>query len=209
MSRARRAAARARRSAFSLDVERYLDGRRSLGAKLRLWTLYGNFRVVACFRYSQRARRLYARNKMRGLLPKLVSAFWRRRMLMGHHAMIDVGAQIGPGFLIMHDFGLFIGPVSIGANCVLHQNVTLGQRVAGNDHGVPTLGDNVWIGPGATITGNITIGSNVTISAGTVLSKSVPDGCLVAGNPGRVIQLDYDNRSIMGRLIPTQSGGTR
>jgi len=62
----------------------------------------------------------------------------------------------------------------------------------------------VWIGPGSTITGDITIGNDVTISAGTVLSKSVPDGCLVAGNPGRVIQRDYDNRPMMSFLVPTQ-----
>jgi serine O-acetyltransferase len=119
--------------------------------------------------------------------------------------MIAPQAHIGPGLVVMHGFGLFVATVSIGANCVLHQNVTIGQRVAGGDRGVPTIGDNVWIGPGATISGAITVGNGVTIAAGTVLSRSVPDGCLVAGNPGRVIQADYDNRPMLGVQVPTEA----
>ena len=57
------------------------------------------------------------------------------------------------------------------------------------------------------IFGDITIGNNVTISAGTVLSKSVPDGSLVAGNPGRVIQRDYDNRSLINFTMPRTDDG--
>ena len=104
----------------------------------------------------------------------------------------------------MHRNALFLGPVSIGENCVLHHNVTIGHRVAAGDRGVPHLGDNVWVGPGSTISGAITIGDNVTISAGTVLSKSVPSGSLVAGNPGRVIQCDYDNRALINFTVPSR-----
>jgi hypothetical protein len=57
------------------------------------------------------------------------------------------------------------------------------------------------------IFGGITVGNNVTISAGTVLTKSVPDGSLVAGNPGRIIQCDYDNRLLINFTMPkTQDG---
>lgn len=191
---------------YALDRERYyaiaLGGRRTRLRRLKLWLLHTNFRAVACYRFSHQAHNLYARNKLLGLVPKIMSGIWRRRLLNRHHVMLDPAAHIGPGLYVMHEFGLIVGPVTIGANCVLHQNVTIGQRVAGGDHGVPSLGNNVWIGPGATITGAITIGNDVTISAGTVLSKSVPDGCLVAGNPGRIIQQNYDNRSIMGVLVP-------
>jgi serine O-acetyltransferase len=137
-----------------------------------------------------------------GLLPMTLGTLWRRRVSKVSHVSISPQARIGPGLHIMHAFGVFIGPVTIGANCVLHHNVTIGQRVAGGDPGVPTLGYNVWIGPGSTLSGHITIGNDVTISAGTVLSKNVPDGSLVAGNPGRVIQRDYDNRAIMSYLEP-------
>ena len=75
-----------------------------------------------------------------------------------HHADLDPKAQIGPGLLLMHHTGVFVGGAVIGDNCVMHHNVTIGQRVASGDQGVPRLGDNVWIGPGATITGDVTIG---------------------------------------------------
>jgi serine O-acetyltransferase len=193
-----------------LDRQRYyaiaLAGRHSLLRRLKLWALYTNFRCVACYRFSQRAGRLYARNKLLGLVPRIISGVWRQRLLTKHHVMLDPAAQIGPGLYVMHEFGLIVGPVTIGANCVLHQNVTIGQRVGRGDQTVPSLGNNVWIGPGATLTGAITVGDNVTISAGTVLSKSVPDGCLVAGNPGRVIQANYDNSLVMGVLVPFATG---
>lgn len=169
---------------------------------MRLWLSHSDFHCVACFRFTQAAHDLYAGNKLLGFLPVVISMVWRRWASTIHHVDIDRRAQIGPGFYIMHRNGIVIGPSSIGDNCVLHQNVTIGQRVAAGNQGVPRLGDNVWIGPGATITGDITIGNDVTISAGTVISRSVPDGSLVAGNPGRVIQRDYDNHSIINFTVP-------
>lgn len=92
----------------------------------------------------------------------------------------------------MHNYGILIGPATIGANCVLHHNVTIGEAVAKNSHAVPSLGNDVWVGPGVTIAGDSLIGDKVTISAGTVLTRSVPSGALVCGNPGRVAQLNYN-----------------
>ena len=110
------------------------------------------------------------------------------------HTEISTGASIGPGFVMMHRHGVIIGPATIGRNCVLHHNVTIGQRVAMSDRGLPDIGDNVWIGPGVVLTGAIRIGDNVTISAGSVLSKDIPARCLVAGNPARIIAKDYDRQ---------------
>jgi carbonic anhydrase/acetyltransferase-like protein (isoleucine patch superfamily) len=118
-----------------------------------------------------------------------------------HHADIDPRAQIGPGLLLMHHTGVFIGPAVIGDNCVLHHNVTIGQRVASGNQGVPRLGNDVWIGPGATITGDVTIGDGATISAGSVVSRDVPARALVAGNPGRVIASDYDNSAMLNYRV--------
>lgn len=135
---------------------------------------------------------------MVGLLLAGVHRVLNRVVTHLDHAEISGRADIGAGLLLMHRTGVLIGPVKIGDYCVLHQNVTIGQRVAGGDQGVPVIGDNVWIGPGATITGDVCIGDGVTISAGSVLSKNVPDRCLVAGNPARVIKQDYDNSGILG-----------
>lgn len=193
---------------FAVDVDKYyailFGGRPKLSKRLTMWLLNSDFHCVVCFRYSQWARGLYGRNRVVGLLPVVVAVLWRRWVSTIHHVYIDGRAQIGRGFLIMHRSGIFIGPVVIGENCVLHHNVTMGMRVAESDVSVPTLGDNVWIGPGATITGGVTVGDNVTISAGAVLSKDVPANSLVAGNPGRVIQSDYDNSGLINYRCPEE-----
>lgn len=71
-----------------------------------------------------------------------------------------------------------------------------------NSGATPTIGDNVWVGTGSIITGGIKIGNGVTISAGSFLSRDVPDNCLVAGNPARVIMRDYDNSRLV--LLPPE-----
>ena len=190
---------------FATDVDKYFaircDGRRGPAAAARLWLFDADFHVVVSFRLRQAARRIYAQNKLLGILPMLAAAIWRRRMSTIHHVEIDRRASIGPGFYVMHRSGIFIGPVIIGANCVLYHHVTIGQRVAAGAQGVPRIGDNVWIGPGVTISGDITIGNGVTISAGSVVSRNIPDGALVAGNPGRVIQNGYDNSAMLNYSV--------
>jgi serine O-acetyltransferase len=190
---------------FRTDVDKYYtisaEGRRGPAQRLRLWMWNADFRVVACYRFDRAARRYQAEHRLAGLPARVFAAVWRRRVMNFHHADIDHRAQIGPGLFLMHHTGVFIGPVTIGDNCVLHHNVTIGQRVASGDHGVPRLGDDVWIGPGATITGDVTIGDGATISAGSVVSRDVPARALVAGNPGRVIASDYDNASMLNYRV--------
>ncbi|MCI1747726.1 MAG: serine acetyltransferase [Acidipropionibacterium sp.] len=167
-------------------------------ARLQYVLTDSEFHGVAVYRLGRRANDLRRRRSPLGV-PLVVAHRLANRVLTHiDHLDIAPGASIGPGLLLMHRHGVIIGPTVIGRNCVIHQNVTIGQRVAGGDHGMPTLGDNVWIGPGAVITGDITIGDGVTISAGSVLSKDVPDRCLVAGNPARVIAKDYDNSRMIG-----------
>lgn len=189
------------RGTFTRDLARYdahaAGDRGHPARRLLLWLFDRELHCVASFRFGQAARALFDRSKLLGLLPLVLAELWRRWVTTVHHLNIARDATFGAGLYVVHRSGIYVGPVTVGENCVLHQNVTLGARWAGGERGVPTLGDDVWIGPGATISGDITVGSNVTISAGTVLSKSVPDGCLVAGNPGRVVRSDYDNRSMM------------
>lgn len=166
--------------------------------------LLGNseFHCVAAYRFGQYAAELRVRKPGWGALAIVLHRVINRWITHVDHAEINNRAQIGPGLLLMHRYGVIIGPVTIGKNCVIHQGVTIGQRVAGGDQGVPKIGDNVWIGPGAIITGAISVGDGATISAGTVLSKDVPPGCLVAGNPGRVVARDYDNRKMINFTSP-------
>lgn len=119
-----------------------------------------------------------------------------------HHCIISRKADIGPNLILMHRHGVVVGPATIGQNCLIHHNVTIGERVSRGDRTLPSIGDYVWIGPGVTVSGPVTIGEGSTISAGTFLSRDVPPRSLVAGNPGRVIATDYDNSGFLPRQSP-------
>ena len=101
---------------------------------------------------------------------------------------IHPGAQIGKGVFIDHGMGVVIGETAIVGNySLIYQGVTLGGtgKETGKRH--PTLGENVVVGGGAKVLGNIQIGNNVRIGAGSVVLRDVPSNCTVVGIPGRVV----------------------
>lgn len=101
---------------------------------------------------------------------------------------IHPGAQIGQGVFIDHGMGVVIGETAIvGDYCLIYQGVTLGGtgKETGKRH--PTLGENVVVGAGAKVLGNLQIGNSVRIGAGSVVLRDVPSDCTVVGVPGRVL----------------------
>ncbi len=105
---------------------------------------------------------------------------------------IHPGAQIGKGLFIDHGAGIVIGETSvIGDDCTIYHGVTLGGRGhAKHTKRHPTIGDNVLIGTGAKLLGNITIGSNANIGANAVILHDVPEGATVVGVPGKIVKID-------------------
>lgn len=104
---------------------------------------------------------------------------------------IHPGAKIGKRFFIDHGLGVVIGETAIiGDNVLLYQGSTLGGTgiVQGKRH--PTVGNNVVIGAGAKVLGNIVIGDNSYIGANAVVIKDVPDNSTVVGVPGRITKQD-------------------
>lgn len=100
---------------------------------------------------------------------------------------IDIGrtAKIGPGFYIGHYGGITIsGRAELGANVSVSQLVVIGVSGQGDQRGVPTIGDNVYIAPGAKIFGKIQVGKNVKIGANAVVYKDIPDNAIVVQDPG-------------------------
>ena len=104
---------------------------------------------------------------------------------------IHPGARIGRRFFIDHGSGVVIGETSIiGDDVLLYQGATLGGSgiLQGKRH--PTIGNNVVVGAGAKVLGNITIGDNSYIGANAVVIKDVPPNSTVVGVPGRVTKQD-------------------
>jgi acetyltransferase-like isoleucine patch superfamily enzyme len=142
---------------------------------------------------------------------------WRTRMdvmpfnqfSLGNHSTIEDFSTInnGMGAVIIGDHvrigigNVLIGPVTIGNNVILAQNVV----VSGLNHGyadpqIPisrqpcTVGqiaidDDCWIGANSVLTAGVHIGKHAIVAGGSVVTKNVPPYSVVAGNPAKVIRL--------------------
>jgi serine O-acetyltransferase len=100
---------------------------------------------------------------------------------------IHPGAQIGQNVIIDHGMGIVIGETAVvGNSVILYQGVTLGGVSTKKEKRHPTLEDEVIVGAGAKVLGNIVIGKASRIGANSVVLKDVPPGSTVAGIPGKV-----------------------
>jgi len=113
-----------------------------------------------------------------------------------------------------------IGPVEIGNDVLLAQNIVL----SGQNHGYDnihvsireqdsvtskiTIKDGAWIGANAVIVAGVTIGKNSIVAAGSVVTKSVPDFCIVAGNPAKVLKAYNHDSNEWERAKEKVVGGT-
>ncbi len=121
----------------------------------------------------------------------VVAKLMLRRYMFKFGIQIGDLARLGPGFFIGH-FGTIVvtSRARIGRDCNISQGVTIGQSFRGERAGAPTIGDRVYIGPGAKIFGQIAVGNDVAIGANCVVTRDVPDGAVVVGIPGRIISQD-------------------
>jgi serine O-acetyltransferase len=133
---------------------------------------------------------------------RAIHALWQRRVPLVPRLLSEVvhrvtgidihpGATIGPGFFIDHGTGVVIGGTAIvGKDVTIYQGVTLGGTSLQRKKRHPTICDNVVVGSGAAVLGDITIGENVKIGANSVVVKDVPPNSTVVGIPGRVVLQD-------------------
>ena len=132
-------------------------------------------------------------------IPRLVSAIG---MFL---TMIDIhpGAKIGRRVFIDHGVGVVIGETTvIGDDVLIYQQVTLGGVSTSKGKRHPTLENNVVIGAGAKVLGNITIGTNSKVGANSVVVKDVPADSTAIGIPARVLKRGYDKTPLSHNKIP-------
>jgi serine O-acetyltransferase len=137
----------------------------------------------------------------RGILfaaPGLLARFMVKRLSVKYGISIPLGVEIGPGFYIGHHGCIFVSPETvIGKNCNISQGVTIGVGNRGRV-GVPRIGDNVYLGPGAKLFGRITVGNNVAIGANAVVSRHVKSNSIVFAAPTEVVATDDPSFPVYG-----------
>jgi serine O-acetyltransferase len=133
------------------------------------------------------------------LLHRVAYFLWKHRLrlmarFVSHIARfltaieIHPGAVIGRRFFIDHGAGVVIGETAeIGDDVLMYQGVVLGGTSLEKTKRHPTIGNNVVIGSAAILLGAITVGAGSKIGANSVVVRSVPQGSVVVGVPGRVV----------------------
>jgi len=131
---------------------------------IHLMTFFPEFRNLYYYRIG------FFSQLIKWLCPKMNTLFLR-------------AGEIGPGLFIQHGFATSVGAKSIGKDCWINQQVTIGFA---NDTDAPTLGDNVIINAGAIVLGDVHMGNNSRAGANAVVLKNVPENCTVVGVPAYI-----------------------
>ena len=143
------------------------------------------------FRYTVWYRvHAYVRSQSWGKFGPRQYVSWKlRRLGFAFGISVPPETTIGPGFYIGHYGGIVVHPeVRIGTNFNLSHDVTIGLSSRGERFGCPTIGDNVYIGPGAKLFGRITIGDGAAVGANAVVTKDVPANTVAVGIPARALE---------------------
>ena len=111
--------------------------------------------------------------------------FVQRQIYSRYGLEISAGADIGGGLYIAHPVGTVISIKRMGQNCSIIAAVTIGMR---NEWKFPEIGEEVFIGAGARVLGDIKVGNNAIIGANAVVIHDVMEGATVVGIPARPVQ---------------------
>jgi len=159
------------------DIEAWIKNHDLKYLNYRPWKY---FHYLLLF-YPEFRNLFYYRIKQKNpILSRIIQIFYPRLSTLYINA-----TSIGSGLFIQHGFCTIIAAKSIGKNCWINQQVTIG--FSGRDN-CPTIGDNVRIAAGAKVLGKINIGSNCFIAANAAVISDVPDNCLVGGVPAVILK---------------------
>ena len=182
---------------FSLIKEDFTNVKRNDPALHSTFELFFNYPGLWALFFHRFAHSLYKRGLR--FIPRFISAFGM------FFTMIDIhpAATIGRRVFIDHGVGVVIGETTvIGNDVIIYQQVTLGGVSTSKGKRHPTIGDNVVIGAGAKVLGNIFIGDGAKIGANSVVVKNVPFSATAIGVPARVLQCEKESSHLDHAIMP-------
>ena len=137
-------------------------------------------------------------NKKNNFVYKLILYRYSRK----YGLELSAKAYIGKGCYLGHPYNITVAENAvIGMNVNLHKGCTIGRENRGKRAGVPTIGNNVYVGINSTIVGNIHIGDNVMIAPNTFVNFDIPSDSVVLGNPGVVRKKENTTESYVNFRI--------
>jgi len=176
------------------DLYRYC-GKTSMMLFLKHYYLNPAFKFMVWHRIAHYAR-------FKGKFIYLIPWLKLRRLKFKYGYDIPAETKIGKGFYIGHFGGIIItSEAIIGNNCNISQGITIGYSSRGKKKGYPILGNNIYIGPGAVIIGNIRIGDNVAIGANAVVLDDLPDNSVAVGIPAKIINYNGSEGYILNQVM--------
>ncbi len=182
------------------DLKYYLEcDKRALGITRKFPKIGKNRDVIWRFEILLRKCEYYKNSG--SLINKIIYLFEsiklrKMKLKLGFSIPINV---FGPGLSIAH-YGTIVvnGNSKVGKNCRIQEGVNLGSTNGNSE--APQLGDNVFIGTGAKLIGDIKIGNNVCIGANAVVTKSFPDNITIGGVPAKKIS-DNNSHRMLQRVL--------
>ncbi|AKF25159.1 serine acetyltransferase [Sulfurovum lithotrophicum] len=182
---------------FSLIKEDFLNVKRNDPALHSTFELFFNYPGLWALFFYRFAHTLY--NTGLRFLPRFISAVGLFLTTIDIHPAAKLGRRV----FIDHGVGVVIGETTVvGNDVIIYQQVTLGGVSTSKGKRHPTLENNVVIGAGSKVLGNITIGENSKVGANSVVVKDVPPDSTAIGIPARVLKRGYDKTPLSHNKIP-------
>lgn len=173
------------REVLKSEEKFYLPGKTKIK---KMWTSENAYKIFCFVKYLRKTEYYYNNS---GVLNRLMYTIYRRKKnILGRRLGIEIQQNsFDSGLMIWHSGNIVVNPrAKIGKNCVLHGSNCIGNN--GKDSLCPTLGDNVKLGVGAKIIGNVVIADNVTVAAGAVVINSCETkNAVLAGVPAKCVKI--------------------
>jgi len=182
---------------FSTIKEDFLNVKRNDPALHNTFELFFNYPGLWAMFFYRISNALYKKGLR--FIPRFISAIGQFLTTVDIHPAANIGCRV----FIDHAVGVVIGETTvIGDDVVIYQQVTLGGVSTSHGKRHPTLGNNVIIGAGAKVLGNINIGDGAKVGANSVVVKDVPAFVTAVGIPAKIISCDNKNAELRHDMLP-------